>query len=112
MAETLMLVYMAKRRAEVAPGVGEQTDMIVVGPELGSSTLVGLEVMNELRDAYARIRAEADIVRTDANAKISEYIEKTLREAAIQRQTIPAIEAQSTTENIDPEKASGENPTN
>jgi hypothetical protein len=111
MAETLMLVYTAKRRAEVAPGVGEQTDMIVIGPQLGSTTAVGLEVMNELRDAYGRIRAEADRVRTDANAKISEYIEKSLREAAIQRQTIPAIEAQSAPEESTEPEFSGKEST-
>ncbi|MBM3290380.1 MAG: hypothetical protein FJY92_09535, partial [Candidatus Hydrogenedentes bacterium] len=34
--ETLYLVYLAKKRAEIAPGVGEATDMFMIGPLLGS----------------------------------------------------------------------------
>jgi hypothetical protein len=33
--ETLMLTYYAKKKAEVAPGVGVGTDMVMVGPVLG-----------------------------------------------------------------------------
>lgn len=33
--ETILLVYSAKKRAEIAPGVGKETDMFTVGPELG-----------------------------------------------------------------------------
>jgi hypothetical protein len=34
--ETLLLTYFAKKRAEVAPGVGTGTDMIWFGPSLGT----------------------------------------------------------------------------
>ncbi len=45
MPETLLLSYSAKKRAEVAPGVGEGTDMFFIGPALGSYTLVGEHVL-------------------------------------------------------------------
>lgn len=38
--ETLILTYSAKKRAEAAPGVGEETDMVMVGPGLGQSLLI------------------------------------------------------------------------
>jgi hypothetical protein len=41
-SDTLLLTYYAKRKAEVAPGVGNGTDMMMVGPTLGSLTPVGI----------------------------------------------------------------------
>lgn len=35
-SETLLLTYLAKKRSEVAPGVGEGTDTFVLGPNLGT----------------------------------------------------------------------------
>ena len=35
--EALLATYVAKKRAEVAPGVGPTTDMYVIGPQLGST---------------------------------------------------------------------------
>ena len=48
---TLLLVFSAKRRAEVAPGVGEGTDMFMV-PYLGRYTPIGTHVLKELDKAY------------------------------------------------------------
>ena len=36
LAETLLLTYIAKKRAEVAPGVGKATDLFTIGTKLGS----------------------------------------------------------------------------
>lgn len=40
MAETLLLTYMAKKRSEVAPGVGKGTDMFAIGPTLSSFAML------------------------------------------------------------------------
>src|SRR5262249_14880019 len=47
-SDTLLLTYYAKRKAEVAPGVDTGTDMMMVGPTLGSLTLVGDHVIKKL----------------------------------------------------------------
>jgi hypothetical protein len=39
--ETLFLTYLAKKRSEVAPGVGEGTDMFAIGPQPGSFAMLG-----------------------------------------------------------------------
>ena len=39
--ETLLLTYMAKKRSEVAPGVGRETDMFVIGPRPGTIAMMG-----------------------------------------------------------------------
>lgn len=93
LAETMLTVYTAKRRAEVAPGVGEQTDMVVIGPGLGSTTTVGTSLMEELKATYSRARAKAEKVRLDANAKITSALEKILRESAVQPQAPAELEA-------------------
>jgi len=39
LAETLFLSYYAKRKSEVAPGVGQGTDMVSLGPGLGYTSV-------------------------------------------------------------------------
>jgi 20S proteasome alpha/beta subunit len=71
--ETLMLVYSAKKRAEVAPGVGSDTDMFFIDPP-GRYFEVGEHVLNKLEDCYQGIRKSADNARKDANGEINKFI--------------------------------------
>lgn len=91
--EVLMSVYSAKKRAEVAPGVGEATDMIVIGPGLGESLTVGNPLMNLLGETYGEVRAQAETVRRNANERIDAYFKEAVRDTPIQSQTTPAIES-------------------
>jgi hypothetical protein len=62
--ETFLLTYAAKKRAEVAPGVGEVTDMFVIGPLLGFSTDVGTDVLEKVDAVYRKNlagRAKVDV---------------------------------------------------
>jgi hypothetical protein len=53
LAETLQLTYFAKKRSEVAPGVGPLTDMSLVGPLLGSLQIFEQEKqIRELEGLY------------------------------------------------------------
>jgi hypothetical protein len=52
--ETLFLTYLAKKRAEVAPGVGGETDMLMVGPQLGSLQNIRTDVIDGLDRIYRR----------------------------------------------------------
>lgn len=53
--DTLLLTYAAKRRAEVAPGVGNATDMFMIGPLLGSFTPIGQDVLIQLGETYTSV---------------------------------------------------------
>src|ERR1700722_15759798 len=53
--QTLLLAYAAKKRAEVAPGVGEATDMFWIGPAVGISFPVGDHVVGKLGEIYLRL---------------------------------------------------------
>jgi 20S proteasome alpha/beta subunit len=46
--EALLLTYIAKRRSEVAPGVGPETDMVMVGPQPGSLSILNEVTMKKL----------------------------------------------------------------
>ena len=88
--ETLLLVYSAKRRAEVAPGVGKGTDMFAIGPSLGSyvpiiSEIEGLEeiyLAEQERHNKAAIEA-----RKEADRYVQEIAKRTIEKT---QETKPA----------------------
>lgn len=91
--EALMSVYTAKRRAEVAPGVGEATDMIVVGPGLGETIIVGGPLETLLKETYAEVRVQAENVRRNANERINHFFQEAVRDTPISTQATPTLEA-------------------
>jgi len=66
LADTLWLTYHAKRRSEVAPGVGAETDMFLIGPKLGSYTSIGDEVVERLRKFYEDTTEKENQVKIEA----------------------------------------------
>jgi hypothetical protein len=72
--ETLMLVYSAKKRAEIAPGVGSATDMFFIEPP-GTFYSVGTHVLEQLDECYQQLTKNAADAMEAANGKISQYIE-------------------------------------
>lgn len=90
--ETLLLVYSAKKRAEVAPGVGESTDMFMVGPDLGNNIYpLGEHVFDKLKEIYKSEQdreRDAGIIAKDS---IKQYVEELARGATEKNQaTIPS----------------------
>jgi hypothetical protein len=75
---SLLLTYSAKRRSEVAPGVGEGTDMFIIGPDLGVSYQIGEHVVKKLdeiyRDGQKRITKAGQLAET----KVKKYVEEDL----------------------------------
>ena len=79
LSKTLFLTYTAKKRAEVAPGVGGETDMFIVGPRFGSYSTIRSDIIDNLEEIYQLARkshAEADSV---AEGAAHEYIEQIVR---------------------------------
>lgn len=54
--DTLILTYAAKKRAEVAPGVGKATDMIVIGAGVGVSYMIEPHHIADIDDIYQKNR--------------------------------------------------------
>jgi hypothetical protein len=73
--ETLMLTYYAKKKAEVAPGVGVGTDMVMVGPVLGSLMQIGDHVIKKLDEEYDRIIRSESSAFARAKGRMRGYVE-------------------------------------
>jgi len=92
--ETLSLIYSAKKRAEVAPGVGKDTDMFIVGPQLGSAYSFLPEIVDDLDEIYKKYAAQELVIQEKAREEVTKYVDK-LVEKAIQRTQVEDSETES-----------------
>jgi 20S proteasome alpha/beta subunit len=81
MPDTLFLTYAAKKRAEVAPGVGEATDMFMIGPATGSYFQIGEHVLEALKGIYGKTRERAQQSQEQARLEVNKYVEELNAEA-------------------------------
>jgi hypothetical protein len=81
-AETVLLTYAAKKRAEVAPGVGKVTDMVVIGPGLGLVLKVEDQHIAKLDRIYQKSRASASKAVDRAKGETAKLIEEIKKEYA------------------------------
>jgi len=83
LAETLLLAYIAKKRAEVAPGVGTETDIFFVGPALGSySPTLHEELRKKLQVEYGKILNNEKQAHKRARSEMNIYVKKIQEDAA------------------------------
>lgn len=87
--ETLLLTYAAKRRAEVAPGVGVGTDMFSIGPDPGTYGLLFDPILNDIDKIYKRTRARAAQSIKKSNKEVTKYVEQLGKTATAQEQKTP-----------------------
>jgi hypothetical protein len=77
--ETLLLTYLAKKRSEVAPGVGKGTDMFAIGPMLGSFAMLQNIPdfdMKKINEIYESVEAGQGEVFQKGMAETKDYITK------------------------------------
>ena len=99
--ETLLLTYMAKKRSEVAPGVGRGTDMFVIGPSLGSLAMMDNIAdidMKQIKAIYEEMEQEQAKKFQAAKEKTKAYMAEMFaaREKAKQQQQSPPVEPPTT----------------
>ncbi len=88
--ETLFLVYNAKKRAEVAPGVGSATDMFMVGPALGSYTIIDRNHINRLESKYKDRQKAEQRANIKSIQRTTQYVEEITNAATGKEQATPA----------------------
>ncbi len=81
-----VLTYSAKKRAEVAPGVGRDTDMFFIGPGLSPYTLILPELQTKIDEIYEDTQTREKDIQEKAHGKFEKYVEEILKRAA-ERQT-------------------------
>jgi 20S proteasome alpha/beta subunit len=79
--ETLFLTYYAKKKAEVAPGVGKGTDMVMVGPTLTTLTALGGHVLEKLENEYQKVIIAENNAFSEARGEMAKYVEELNRQA-------------------------------
>lgn len=92
-AETLWATYLAKKRSEVAPGVGEATDIAMIGPNLGGSVLLStnLAITKQLESVYKKTQRMEEKARKTFSKEMVEYVETLSQDTAqITAQVSPA----------------------
>lgn len=108
--ETLLLVYSAKKRAEVAPGVGEATDMFLVGPNLGDSIYpLGNHVYDTLKKIHLSEQRREKTANKKARESITQYVDQ-LNKPAITKTQTSTIATDGGGETPPDEKKSGSDP--
>jgi len=90
---TLMLTYSAKKNSESAPGVGRQTDMLVIGPNLGQSIFLAQPAMGKLDAEYRKAKVREQGAQKRANDEIKRYVEELGKEAAVPQDQPPKAES-------------------
>jgi hypothetical protein len=81
------LVYSAEKRAEVAPGVGEDTDMIVIGPQLGQMNRINETILANLDSIYNEEQDRVKEANWQSIARVNRYVEEFSKTAAAEGQT-------------------------
>ena len=76
-SDTLLLSYVGKRRAEVAPGVGKDTDLVVISRDGGFVEL--LEELEDLGKIYEKIVKNTERETINLRKKIPTILEKAQR---------------------------------
>jgi hypothetical protein len=90
LADTLLSVFFAKKQAEIAPGVGEATDMYI-STALGSSSSLRDNIAEELEARYAEEKRRQKRVANTSRQKINAFVQGILNASAAQPQAeLPA----------------------
>jgi 20S proteasome alpha/beta subunit len=87
-----VLTYSAKKRGEVAPGVGRETDMFFIGPGFGRYTYFTNELLEELRRIYEETRHKEDEAAETALKGFEDYVSDTVKKASTQASSQTAQE--------------------
>jgi hypothetical protein len=74
--DTMFRVFSAKKRAEVAPGVGKVTDMWAMGPQLGSFASFPAPIIADIEKIYEARQTQIDKATKEAEEKTYAYVQK------------------------------------
>lgn len=84
--ETLLRLYSAKKKSEIAPGVGKETDIVLAGPDPGRLILLTVPNapldINRLHAIYDELEMGQKAVLSDATKKITEYVDSVFKRPA------------------------------
>lgn len=75
-SNALLSVYNAKKRSEVAPGVGDNTDMVLI--QKPRNILINEEIISDLNKIYKEVIKKESNIQLSAKKKVDLYINNIL----------------------------------
>jgi hypothetical protein len=103
LADTLRAVFFSKKRAEIAPGVGPNTDMVVV-IGTGGLSMIADNVQEELEKRYAEEKRRQAKVADTTREKVGKFVQAILNKPSTTEQSqLPIPTPESDTPPIDEE---------
>lgn len=72
--DALLLTYSAKRSSEVAPGVGKETDIVAIGPDVGQSNVLPDGLKKKIEAEYQQLLKRDEASRRKARDAITAYL--------------------------------------
>jgi 20S proteasome alpha/beta subunit len=82
--DALLITYTAKRNAEVAPGVGSDTDIWVIGGNVGQTNVLPDYLVKKLEQEYRKVRSAEDRARQRGRNAVAAFIDQAVEQAAQQ----------------------------
>jgi len=76
---TLLNTYWAKKRAEVAPGVGVETDMFVISPHLGSYEVISEKIINDVDKIYQKNQKSINKMNSSIENSLANYLAELIK---------------------------------
>jgi 20S proteasome alpha/beta subunit len=108
-SDTVLLTYIAKKRAEIAPSIGSETDMFMI-PILGGFDTLNAEAMGKLDEEYKKIVEGEFNLLNQSKEEIRVYIEKFETKPAVQQiQTNTSEQTEGVSPNVIPETSGVDN---
>jgi hypothetical protein len=104
-ADTALLTYAAKKRSEIAPGVGEATDMFTAGPQLGTFMILSDPVVQRFDRIYRRMIRGEERAQRNARKEANQYVNELQGKPAGEQQA--EIPEESTNEGKPPLEGQG-----
>lgn len=89
--DTVLLTYIAKKRAEIAPGVGQDTDMFMIGPEIGNYIQLADYVLDELSRIYSKISKIEEGTLIAGRKEIRSYVKNLVETASKESTSSPDV---------------------
>lgn len=72
--KALATAYSAKKRAEVAPGIGDSTDMFVIGTQMGTFTRIASTIIDDLDKMYKRYETQGRKILGRLESEVESYV--------------------------------------
>jgi hypothetical protein len=89
LSDALLTLFSAKKRAEIAPGVGKDADMIMVRRELGTFDFLRPDIVARVEQEHRALSKREREARRRAKQQMRKFIEDVVSQPPAHKQSEP-----------------------